>query len=108
LVFYGAILALSSTPPVSSGSRIFLAPAPGRRSGGESPAGPAGSHPVEAHEWRGDIAAKEDWMRKVLLTVAVIALAMVLGLAAAGCKKGSGSSGGGGYLGRNSQATSSA
>ncbi|HEX8927888.1 MAG TPA: hypothetical protein VGA45_03150 [Actinomycetota bacterium] len=46
-------------------------------------------------------------MRKVLLTVAVIALAMVLSLAAAGCKKG-GDSGGGGYLGRNSQVTSSA
>jgi hypothetical protein len=46
-------------------------------------------------------------MRNVLLTVAVIVLAMVLGVAAAGCKKGSGSSGGG-YLGRDSQVTSSA
>lgn len=46
-------------------------------------------------------------MRRVLLTVTAIALALVLGVVAAGCKKGGGSSGGG-YLGRNSQVTSSA
>jgi hypothetical protein len=86
---------------------IFPALPPAVCAVGESRAEPAGSHPVEAHKWCSN-AAKEDWMRKVLLTVAVIALAMVLSLAAAGCKKGSGSSGGGGYLGRNSQVTSSA
>jgi hypothetical protein len=48
-------------------------------------------------------------MRRVLLTVTAIALALVLGIVAAGCKKSGGSSGGGGgYLGRNSQVTSSA
>jgi hypothetical protein len=47
-------------------------------------------------------------MRKVLLTVTAITLALVLGMAAAGCKKGGSSSGGTGYLGRNSQVTSSA
>ncbi len=47
-------------------------------------------------------------MRRVLVTIAVIALAVVLGAAAAGCKK-SGSSGGGSYMGRpHSQVTSSA
>jgi hypothetical protein len=73
---------------------------------GESPAGPAGSNPVEAQVAQRR-TTKEDWMRNVLLTVAVIVLAVVLSVAAAGCKKGSGS-GGGGYLGRDSQVTSSA
>lgn len=45
-------------------------------------------------------------MRRVLVTIAVIALAVLLSVAAAGCKKGSGSSGG--YLGRHDQVTSSA
>jgi len=46
-------------------------------------------------------------MRRVLVTIAVIALAVVLSVAAAGCKK-SGSSGGG-YMGRpDSRVSSSA
>jgi hypothetical protein len=48
-------------------------------------------------------------MRRTLVTIAVIALAVLLSVAAAGCKKGSGSTGGGGgYLGRHHQVTWSA
>jgi hypothetical protein len=48
-------------------------------------------------------------MRRVLVTIAVIALTVVLGAAAAGCKKSGSSGGGGGYMGRpHSQVTSSA
>ncbi|HZZ34920.1 MAG TPA: hypothetical protein VFE03_04285 [Caulobacteraceae bacterium] len=44
-----------------------------------------------------------------MVTIAVIALAVVLGAAAAGCKKSGSSGGGGGYMGRpHSQVTSSA
>jgi hypothetical protein len=48
------------------------------------------------------------WMRRVLVLAGIIALAVVLSVAAAGCKK-SGSGGGGGYMGGpHSQVTSSA
>lgn len=47
-------------------------------------------------------------MRRVLVTIAILALTVLLSLAAAGCKKSS-SGGGGGYMGRSHvQVTSSA
>jgi hypothetical protein len=73
---------------------------------GESTIELTGSHRGKTRKrfpmWHGGFG-----MRRVLVTIAILALAVLLGLAAAGCKKSS--SGGGGYMGRSQvQATSSA
>jgi hypothetical protein len=68
---------------------------------------PAGSIRVETRK-RFPNEQGGSGMRRVLVTIAVIALAVALSVAAAGCKK-SGNSGGGGYMrGPDSQVTSSA